>query len=176
MPPESTDATEIIDVMKVAAGQQWELPSLGSTDPLVLRVIETAGEERAVVHTIRRSEPMVILDRSTMHAREIIGAGVLVAGPGALDANGRRKRASLLADLLMYSARRSASSEVAGNVRFDGRELVELVAQDEHVNHDEARAMLRDALAGLGGREITSPYDRHEIGYVIPTAAIPGWA
>jgi hypothetical protein len=158
--------------MQVAAGQHWELPSQGTNDPLMLKIIEVVDREYAVVHTVRRSAPNIILDRSNMRLREVIDTGVLAAGPGSLDARSRRERASHLAALLRYAAKQSGSPTRDGHLRFDGQEIVSLVAKDENVTHPQARAMLRDALKSLGGREITSAYDPHEIGYVITADAL----
>jgi hypothetical protein len=157
--------------MRVVASQQWELPSESTDDPLVLKIIEVVDNEYAVVHTVRRSAPETVLNRSTMRLRDVIDTGVLVSGPGALDARSRRERADHLSGLLQYAAKQSGSPTRDGQLRFDGREVVDLVAKDESVTHQQARAMLRDALASLGGREITSAYDPHEIGYVIPATA-----
>lgn len=153
-------------------GQQWELPSGSTSDPLVLKIIEVVDHDYAVVHTVRRSAPNVILNRSNMRLRDVIDTGVLVTGPGSLDARSRRERTNHLGALLRYAARQSGSPTRDGQLRFDGQEVVGLVAKDENVTHQQARAMLRDALAGLGGREITSAYDPHEIGYVIPAATL----
>ena len=64
-----------------------------------------------------------------------------------------------------------------GNVRFDARELIQLVAADENVSRDDARAMLRDVLGELGGIETTAALngwagaDSREV-YVIPATAL----
>lgn len=142
--------------MRVLEGQEWELPSESTDDPLMLRIIEVVDDDYAVVHTVQRSAPDTVLNRSNMRLRDVIDTGVLVAGPGALNAHRRRQRADHLSALLRYAAKKSGSPTREGDVRFDGRELVALVAADEHVTHQQARAMLRDALASLGGREITS--------------------
>jgi hypothetical protein len=159
--------------MRVAIGQEWELPSVGNADPLVLRIVEEVGDDWVVVHTFRRSAPRTILDRSEMWVRNVIDTGVLVAGPGALDAGRRRERATRLADVLQYAARHQTPGE-DGDVRFDGRDIVKMVAADEKVTREQARAILRDALATLGGREITTPYDKDAIGYVLPAPAVKG--
>lgn len=148
------------------------MPSVTSNDPLVLRVVEVTDDGYAAIHTIQKSAPEIVLNRSTMRVRDVIDTGVLVAGPGALDAIRRRAQTAHLRDLLAYAARRTGAPAVAGDVRFDGRELVALVAADEKLPRGQARAILRDALATLGGREITSAYDPAEIGYVIPAAAL----
>jgi hypothetical protein len=137
----------------------------------MLKIIEVVDHDYAVVHTVRRSAPDVILNRSNMRLRDVVDTGVLVMGPGSLDARSRRARANHLAALLRYAAKHSGSPARNGHLRFDGREIVSLVAKDENVTHPQARAMLRDALAGLGGREITSAYDPYEIGYIIPAKA-----
>jgi hypothetical protein len=159
------------DQVQVATGQRWELPSESTDDLLVLKIIEVVDDDYAVVHTVRRSAPDTVLNRSNMRLRDVIDTGVLVAGPGALDARTRRERADHLSALLRYAAKRSGSPTRDRQVRFDGQEVVGLVAKDESVTRQQARAMLRDALASLGGREITSAYDPDEIGYVIPVAA-----
>lgn len=158
--------------MRVKAGQEWELPSVETADPLVLRVVEVVEANDgtyAVVHTVRRSAPGIVLARSNMWVNDVISTGVLVAGPGSLSAMSRDARVTHLVSLLLYEARRSGTPTGDGDVRFDGQEVVRLVAEDEKTTRDQARAMLRDALASLEGREITSAYDRHEIGYVIPS-------
>lgn len=163
--------------MRVRAGQEWELPSVGSSDPLVLKVIEVFDNGTAAVQTVHRSAPNIVLNSSTMRVGDVIDTGVLVAGPGALNATRRRERVAHLCDLLLYAARQSKAPVVEGNVRFDAREVIALVAADEKVSRDVARAMLRDALATLGGTESTSrparwSLDRpHEV-YVIPAAAL----
>lgn len=157
--------------MSVRKGQEWELPSDATSDPRVLRVVEIIGDA-AVIYTVRRSAPAVILDRSTMWHRDVRDSGVLVRGPGALEAKHRRERAEHLAALLIYAARRADPKPQRADVRFDGTELVQLVAQDEQATPSEARAMLRDALGKLNGHEITSPYDEREIAYVVPVAAL----
>jgi len=154
--------------MQIVAGQRWELPSENTSDPLVLKIVEVVEHDYAVVHTVRRSALSTVLDRSNMLLRDVLDTGVLVAGPGALDARTRRERTTHLGALLRYASRRSGCTARNGQLRFDGQEVVSLVAEDEKVTHQQARAMLRDALASLGGREITSPYDPYEIGYVIP--------
>lgn len=157
--------------MRVREGQEWELPSGATSDPLVLRVVEIIGDA-AVVYTVRRSAPGVILDRSTMWHRDVRDSGVLVRGPGALQAKQRRERAEHFAALLIYAARRTEPKPQRADVRFDGTELVQVVAQDEKATPSEARAMLRDALCKLNGYEITNPYDAGEIAYVVPVAAL----
>lgn len=157
---------------QIAVGQQYELPSVGVGDPLVLVVVEVVGADRAVVRTVRRSQPDVVIDRSTMHVRDLVDAGVLVRGPGALDARRRRARNEHLKQLLIYAAQREGASS-GGEVRFDGRDVVGMVADDEGVSIPEARAMIRSALAELEGREITSAYDPTEIGYVLPVTSLP---
>jgi hypothetical protein len=166
----------IIGEMRVVAGQEWELPSAGHHDPLILRIVEEVDDRRVAVHTLQRSAPNVVLDRSTMWKRDVIDAGVLVAGPGALDARRREARSAHLRDLILYAARRSKAPVVDGNVRFDAHELIQLVVADEKVPRDDARAMLRDVLGQLGGVETTAPsnwyWDHdHEV-YVIPAAAL----
>lgn len=145
---------------------------MATSDPLVLRVVEVTDDGFAAVHTVRRSAPTTVLSRSTMRVRDVTDAGVLVAGPRAPDSARRRQRTAHLGDLLLYLARRADSRAGERDVRFDGREIVALVAEDEEVPREQARAMLRDALAALGGREITNPYERDEIGYVIPTDVV----
>jgi hypothetical protein len=163
--------------VRVRAGQEWELPSVGSSDPLVLKIIEVFDNGTAAVQTVYRSTPNVVLDSSTMWVRDVVDTGVLVAGPEALNTIRRRERVAHLCDLLLYAARQSEASIVEGNVRFDAREVIALVAADENVSRDVARAILRDALATLGGIESTSrparwSFDRsHEV-YVIPAAAL----
>jgi hypothetical protein len=163
--------------MRVAAGQEWELPSAKSDDPLVLKIVEVVDGRYAVVHTVQRSAPNVVLDRSTMWVRDVINTGVLVAGPGALDVKGRQQRITHLRELVLYAARQSQAPVVDGNIRFDARELIELVAADEKVPRDDARAMLRDVLGDLGGTETWAPGNAwgwstgHEV-YVIPAAAL----
>jgi hypothetical protein len=163
--------------VRVLAGQEWELPSAGSDDPLVLKIVEVVDGRYAVVHTVQRSAPNVVLDRSTMWLRDVIDSGVLVAGPGSLDAKGRRQRITHLRELVLYAARQSKAPVVDGNIRFDARELIQLVAVDEKVSRDDARAMLRDVLGELGGIETTvprNPWDwgnDHEV-YVIPAGAL----
>lgn len=158
--------------MRVAAGQLWELPSEGIADPIQLRVIEVSDDGYAAVQTIRQSAPDVVLDRSTMHVREVMDTGVLVDGPGALGARARRQRAQHLGDLLVYAARQSGGRTPSDEFRFDGHEIVQLVARDEGVSSQEARAMLRDALATFGGAEVTNPYDPSEVTYVVPGAVV----
>lgn len=157
--------------MRVATGQQWELASKSTNDPLMLKIVEVVDDEYAVVHTVRRSAPDKTLSRSNIRLRDVVDTGVLVAGPGALSERHRRERAAHLGALLRYAARKSGSPSRDGEVRFDGQEVVALVATDEKVTRQDARAMLRDALANLGGREITSAYDPAEFGYVIPATA-----
>lgn len=156
--------------MRVTAGQEWEMPSAGGSDPLVIRVIQVM-DRTASVQTFLRSQPDAILDRSTMWITDVMDAGVLVAGAGALEANQRRQRTAHHRDLLLYAARQARSTGGPADVSFSGSDLVELVATDEKVSRGEAKAMLRDALASIGGREITSAYDPGEIGYVVPVAA-----
>ena len=132
----------IANEMRVAAGQLWELPSEGMADPIQLRVMEVADDGYAAVQTVRRSAPDVALHRSTMHVREVMDTGVLVDGPGALDPRVRRERAQHLSDLLVYAARQSGSRTPKDEFRFDGHEVVQLVASDEGVPSQEARAML----------------------------------
>jgi hypothetical protein len=157
--------------MRVTTGQEWEMPSAGGSDPLVMRIMQVM-DRTASVQTYLRSQPDVILNRSTMWITDVMDAGVLVSGPGSLQANQRRQRAAHHRDLLLYAARRARSTGGHADVSFDGRDLVELVVSDEKVSRGEAKAMLRDALASIGGREITSAYDPDEIGYVVPVAAL----
>jgi hypothetical protein len=174
--------------MRVAVGQLWELPSKGVADPLVLRVVELLDEDRfAVVQTVRRSQPDVILDRSTMFWREVMAAGVLVGGPGADNERRRRERISEHVGLLLYEARKVHPPPAATDVRFGAHEVVSAVAETQGVDRNSARAMLRDALATLGGREIMNYYEPdyswpkkskssvpgfHEVGYEIPIEAV----
>jgi hypothetical protein len=143
----------------------------------VLKVVEVVDGRYAVVHTVQRSAPNVVLARSTMWVRDVIDSGVLVAGPGAPNAKRRRERVAHLRELVLYAARQSKAPVVDGNIRFDAHELIQLVAADEKVSRDVARAMLRDVLGELGGVETTTPRDRwgwgddHEV-YVIPAAAL----
>ena len=166
----------IIASVRVQVGQEWELPSAGSGDPLVLRVVQIM-DDCASVLTSQRSSPKVVLNRSTMRLRDVIDTGVLVAGPGALDAARRRRRAAHLCDLIFYAARRSNSAVDERDIRVDAREIISLVAADEKVSRDIAKAMLRDALASLGGTETTSTPHwwsdplSHEV-YVIPVTAL----
>ncbi len=162
----------IANEMRVAAGQLWVLPSEGMADPIQLRVMEVADDGYAAVQTVRRSAPDVALDRSTMHVREVMDTGVLVDGPDALDSRVRQERAKHLSDLLVYAARQSGSRTPKNEFRFDGHEAVQLVARDEGVPMPEARAMLRDALATIGGAEVTNPYDPSEVTYVVPGAVV----
>jgi hypothetical protein len=75
-------------------------------------------------------------------AGEVMDTGVLVDGPGALYPCVRRERAQHLSDLLVYAARQSGSRTPRDEFRFDGHEVVQLVASDEGVPSQEARAML----------------------------------
>lgn len=154
----------------MAAKQEWELPD-GSDDPLVLRVVEKLNDGYVSVQTIRRSAPNVIIGRSTMWHGDVSGAGVLVAGPGAANARRRRERVARHTDLLRYAARRAAPSAHGDDVRFEANEIVATVMEDEKVDRDAARAMLRDALGTLGGREILGGYDSGP-GYAIPVDRI----
>lgn len=163
-------------MMRLRAGQEWELPSAGNDDPLLLRVVEVMNDGYAVVHTVRRSAPNAVLDRSTMHPRDVVDAGILVAGPGAVGAIQRRERVARHRDLIRYAARRSAAPVVDGQLRFDARELIALVGTDEKVSRDDARAMLREALAELGGTETWAPSNdwratRNREIYVLPVRA-----
>jgi hypothetical protein len=157
--------------MRATAGQEWEMPSAGASDPLVMRITQVM-DRIASVQTYLRSRPGVILNRSTMWITDVMDAGILVSGPGSLEANQRRQRAAHHRELLLYAARRARSTGWARDVRFDGSDLVEAVATNEKVSRGEAKAMLRDALALIDGREITSAYDPDEIGYVVPVAAV----
>lgn len=168
--------------MRVVAGQDWELPNANSDDPLVLRIYDVR-DQWAHVRVVQRSKPDVILDRSTMHCRDVIDAGVLVAGPGATAAEARRNEIEYLRDLLLYAARRTGVA--AGNdVRFDGEAIIESVKADLKVPRDHARALIRDALATLGGSETWrhAYWSNHdEAIYVIPASrldskqqAVPG--
>lgn len=170
----TADASEILLAMHVLAGQEWELPSTTSGDPVVLKVVQVMDDKASVV-TVRRSAPDVVLERSTMWVRDVIDSGVLVRGPGSLGARRRRERVAYLGELLCYQARRHGVS-AGPDVRFDGRELVAMVADDEDVTEAVARAMLRQALAALGGTETTSPYSVREITYVIPSVRVRGAA
>lgn len=169
---ESAGGPATVCRMRIASGQEWELPLVRTDDPLVMHIVEVVDDEYAVVHTFRRSAPTNILDRSTMWLRNVIDTGVLVAGPGALDARRRRERVSHHKDLLLYVARGSGSVIPGGDVQFDGEELVALVAQDDGVTRAQAQALLRDALAALAGREIASPRDGRVVGYIIPMTAL----
>ena len=144
--------------MQVVANQEWELPD-GTDDPLILRVVEKLDDGYVAVQTIRRSAPNRIIERSEMWHSDVSGAGVLVAGPGAADARRRRERVARHADLLRYAARKLAPSARGADVRFEAEEIVATVMEEERVDRDAARAMLRDALATLGGREILGGYD-----------------
>jgi len=167
--------------MRVAVGQEWEL-SRGNNnpDPLVLRVVELLDEGRyAVVRSFLRSEPDRVLDSSTMWSLSLIETGVLVAGPGALEARRRRERINEHTELLLYSARLVHPGPGATEVRFVGTEVVEIVAANEKVDRASAKAMLRDALASLGGTETWTRVNygwyagsRSEIMYVIPIDAV----
>jgi hypothetical protein len=105
--------------VRVVAGQEWELPSAGNHDPLVLKIVEVVDGRYAVVHTVQRSAPNVVLDRSMMWLRDVIDSGVLVAGPGALDAKRRRERIAHLRELVIYAARQSKAPVVDGHIRFE---------------------------------------------------------
>ena len=156
-------------------GQEWELPSAGSDDPLVLRIVQLLDDSVSVL-TFRRSNPEVVLNRSTMRWQDVFDAGVLVAGPGSLDARRRRERLREHTNLLLYEARRVKPGPEATDVRFGGRDVVAIVAENEKVDRQAARTMLRDALGALGGREIANFYtgwdESPEIGYVIPIDAL----
>jgi hypothetical protein len=89
----------------------------------MLKIIEVVDDDYAVAHTVRRSAPDIVLSRSNMRLRDVIDTGVLVAGPGALDARRRRERADHLSALLRYAAKKSGSPTRDGEVRFDGQEV-----------------------------------------------------
>jgi hypothetical protein len=163
--------------MRVQVGQEWELPAAGGDDPLVLRIVQLVDDRYASVQTVRRSAPKAVLHRSTMHVRDVLDAGVLVAGPGALGAAKRRERVRHLRDLVIYAARQSDGASVDGHIRIDARELIGIVEHDERVSRDVARAMLREALATLGGTETWADArwwedSRPREVYVIPVDAI----
>ncbi|HEX4033541.1 MAG TPA: hypothetical protein VHX66_03775, partial [Solirubrobacteraceae bacterium] len=70
-----------------------------------MRIVQMVEDRYASVQTVRRSAPKTVLHRSTMHVRDVLDAGVLVAGPGALGAAKRRERVRHLRDLVIYAAR-----------------------------------------------------------------------